>query len=212
MKKAITPLIALLAIAGAVFWIFRSQTGNQKFDLNPYQALGAGTAEETARVVGTRGSVVVVSQDTAESSNAAIDGQLKAFQDTIKKGKTLSIAEVVKFKVTPLERMSTGGAMPREQFMQVLKKHPDLGAVVMFCGFPPLAAQDYTVLKQSGVKVVVASGYMSIYRKLLEAKLIELAIIPRFETAAASKPPRTLRDWFDQDFQVITAANVGSLP
>lgn len=212
-KEKLVPLLAILVIAGAAAWIFRSQSGTQKFDLNPYQALGAGTAEETARLLGNTGSVVVISPDTSESKNAAVDGQLQSFQETLQKNKALSIAATVKFKVTPMERMGTGGAVPRDQFLQALQSHPTAGAVVLFCGFPPLAAEDYATLKQRGIKVVVASGYLSAYRRLLESQVIHLAIIPQFETPPpGGKPPTTLRGWFEQDFLVITPANTATLP
>jgi len=212
-KKKLVPLLAILVIASAVVWIYRSQSGTQKFALNPYHALGTGAAEETAKLLGNQGAVVVVSPDTGEFKNAAVDGQLQSFQDTLQKNKAMSIAATVKFKLTPMERMATGGAVPRDAFLQALQSHPNAGAVVLFCAFPPLASQDYAALKQSGVKVVVASGYGPAYRKLLEAQVIHLAIVPQFDRPATDgKPPQTLRGWFDQEFQVITSANTATLP
>lgn len=212
-KEKLVPLLAILVIAGAVAWIYRGQSGGQKFDLNPYQALGAGTAEETAKLLGNQGSVLVISPDTSEFQNAAVEGQLQSFQATLQKTKGMSLAGTVKFKVTPMERMATGGAVPGEQFLQALQSHPNVGAVVLFCGFPTLASQDYAALKQRGIKVIVASGYVSRYRNLLASQVIHLAIIPQFEAPPPSgKPPTTLRDWFERDFLVVTAANTAALP
>lgn len=212
-KEKLVPLLAILVIAGAVAWIYRGQSGGQKFDLNPYQALGAGTAEETAKLLGNQGSVLVISPDTSEFQNAAVEGQLQSFQATLQKNKALSLAGTVKFKVTPMERMATGGAVPGEQFLQALQSHPNAGAVVLFCGFPPLASQDYATLKQRGIKVIVASGYVSRYRNLLASQVIHLAIIPQFEAPPANgKPPPTLRGWFERDFLVVSAANTAALP
>jgi hypothetical protein len=212
-KEKLVPVLAMLVIAGAVTWIYRSQSGAQKFDLNPYKALGAGTAEETAKLLGNKSSVVVISADTSEFPNAAVEGQLQSFQDTLQKHQGMSLAATVKFKMTPMERMATGGAVPGDQFLQALQSHPKAGAAVLFCGFPPLDLQDYAMLKQRGIKVVVASGYLADYRKLLESQVIHLAIVPRFETPpAGGKPPTTLRGWFERDFLVITPANAAALP
>lgn len=212
-KEKMVPLLAILVIVGAVAWIYRSQSGTQKFDLNPYQALGAGAAEETAKLLDNKGSLVVISPDTSEFKNAAVEGQLQAFQDTLQKNKAMAIAATVRFKVTPMERMATGGAVPGDQFLQALQSHPNAGAVVLFCGFPPLASQDYSTLKQRGIKVVVASGYAPVYRKLLESQVIHVAIIPQFDAPPTSgKPPTTLRGWFERDFLVITSANTATLP
>ena len=213
MKNKLTPLLAILAIAAALAWIYRNQSGSsQKFDLNPYQALGAGVAEETAKLLGNKGSVVVISHDTSEFQNAALDGQLSSVQKSLAKC-GLTIAATVKFKLKPMERMATGGAVPRDQFLQVLQSHPNVGAVVLFSGFPPLASQDYSALKQSGVKVVVASGYGPGYRKLLESQVIHLAIVPQFtRPATPGNPPSTLRGWFEQEFLVVSPANAATLP
>ncbi len=213
MKKSLGPLLAILVIGGAVVSIYRNQSGSsQKFDLGPYQALGAGVAEETTKLLGNKGSVVVMGHDTSEFQNAAIDGQLSSFQKTLAKS-GLTIAATIKFKLTPMERMATGGAAPRDQFLQVLQSHPNAGAVVLFCGFPPLAGQDYSTLKQSGIKVVVASGYGPGYRRLLESQVIHLAIVPQFDRPATTgKPPPTLRGWFEQEYLVITPANIATLP
>ena len=212
-KEKLVPLLAILVIAGAVAWIYRSQSATQKFDLNPYHALGAGTAEETIKLLGHQSSLVVIIPDTSEFKNAAVAGQLQSFQDTIQKNKAMSVAATVRFKLTPMEAMATGGAIPRDQFLKLLQSHPTAGAVVLFCVFPPLAAQDYAALKQSGIKVVVASACMPGYRKLVESQVIHLAIVPQFERPAATKsPPTTLRGWFEQDFQVVSAANAATLP
>ena len=180
--------------------------------MNPYHALGAGTAEETAKLLGAKGAVVVISPDTSQFKNAAVEGQLQSFVATLQKNQALSIAATVNFKLTPMERMGTGGAVPRDQFLQALQSHPNAGAVVLFCAFPSLAEQDYAALKQSGVKVVVASCYAPVYRKLLEAQVIHLAIAPKLDRPATNGTrPSTLRGWFEQEFQVITSANVATL-
>ena len=153
-----------------------------------------------------------MSHDTSEFKNAAIDSQLSAFQKALAKT-GLTLAATVKFKLTPMERMATGGAVPRDQLLQALQSHPNAGAVVLFCAFPPLAVLEYAALKQSGVKVVVASGYVPGYRQLLEAQVIHLAIVPRFDRPATTgNPPPTLRGWFEQEFQVISSAHTATLP
>ena len=213
IKKTIGPLIAILVIAAAAVWIYRSQSGGSlKFDLNPYRVLGSGAAEETAKLLGNKGQVLVIAPDTSQFKNPAVEGELDSFQKTLKKS-GMTVAAVVSFKVTPMERMATGGAVPRDQFLNALQSHPNVGAVVLFCGFPSFAPQDYDTLKQSSTKFVVASGYLPVYRKLLEAQVIHLAIVPQFERSdAPAKEPKTLREWFEQEFLVITPANTATLP
>jgi len=214
MRKAIGPLLLVIVIAGAVAWIYRSQSNrSQKFDLNPYHALGAGVAEETARLLGNQGSVVVIHPDTSEFGDVAMEGQLAAFRDAIRKHRGMTIAGEVKFKLTRMDRMATGGAVPPDQLLAGLQSHPNVGVVVLFCGFPSLDSQSYEALKQGTAKIIVASGYKPFYRKLLETRVIQLAIIPQFDRpAAANAPPGTLPDWFKQEFLVVTRENAAALP
>jgi len=207
-------IVAVLLLAVVAVWLFyRQSDSSSKFDLSPYRALGAGAAEEAARLLASKGSVLVVSYDTTEFKNLAEEGQLKSFQETIKKNPAMSIAATEKFKLSPMERMATGGAVPREQFLKALQNHPNIGAVVLFCAFPQLSAQDHAALKQSGVKVIVASACVPGYRKLVESQVIHLAIVPQFEPpATTANPPTTMRGWFEQEFLVVSAANAAALP
>jgi hypothetical protein len=213
IKKNIGSFIAILAIIGAVLWIYRSLSGDsERFDLTTYNAFGAGTAEETAKLLGNKGQVLVIAPDTSEFKNPAVEGQLSSFQKTLTK-KGLTVAAPVRFKVTPMESMALGGAVPRDRFLSALQSHPNTGAVVLFCAFPPLESQDYDALKSGSTKFVVASGYMPAYRNLLNAQVIHLAIVPQFDRSATpAKEAKTLREAFDQEFLVITPANTASLP
>jgi len=213
IKKTIGPVIAIIAIVGAALWIYRSMSGApETFDLSTYNALGAGAAEETARLLGNKGQVVVIAPDTSEFKNPAVESQVDSFQKTAKKS-GLTIAATVRFKVTPMESMALGGAVPRDRFLSALQSHPNTSAVILFCAFPSLASPDYDVLKSGGTKCVVASGYLPGYRNLLNAQVIHVAIVPKFDRSETpAKEPKTLREWFEQEFLVITPGKTASLP
>jgi hypothetical protein len=212
-KQKILVLTSILAIAGAAAWIYYHQPGApQRFELGPYQALGYGTGEETAKLLGKKGGVVVVAPDSSQSPNPAVDGELSSFQEALRKN-GLTVVEAVRFKLTPQERMGTGGAIPADQFHSLLRRHANVGAVVLFCAFPPLAGQDYEAIKQSPAKMIVASGYLPGYRRLLETRVIHLAIVPRFDrTSSPARTPQTLREWFESDFAMFTTDNLATLP
>jgi len=212
-KKIIVAVITLVLVAGVAKRIYNSFSGGSvNFDLNPYHALGSGAAEETAKLIGNKGPVVIIAPDTSQFKNPAVESELSSCQKSLAKS-GLKVAAVARFKMTPMESMATGGAMPRDQFLNVLQSHPSAGAVVLFCGFPQFAPQDYDVLKQGNTKFIVASGYLPAYRKLLEAQVIHLAIVPKFDRSASpAKEPKTPREWFEQDFVVITPGNTATLP
>jgi hypothetical protein len=82
---------------------------------------------------------------------------------------------------------ATGGAAPRDLFLNTLQRHPNLGVVVLLCGFPSLDSQGYEALKQSGATIVVASGH-------------------------DRQSTDTLQDWFKQEFLLITPTSTATLP
>src|SRR5205809_4246759 len=121
IKKTIVPLVCLLLIAGAAAWIYYHQSGpSQRFDLSPYHALGAGVAEESAKLLGKKGRLIVIAPDTRQNPNPSVEGELSSFEEAIKKS-GLTVAEDVRFRLTPQERMGTGGAVPDDQFLSILR-------------------------------------------------------------------------------------------
>jgi hypothetical protein len=212
-KNDLAKVIALVVLVGISGWLFYKQSDSSpKFDLSPYNALGVGVAEETSKLLGNKGSVLVITEDTIEFKNPAVEGQLKSFKATIQNYEMMTLAAAETFKLTRMERMSAGGAIPQDQLLKLLQSHSNIGAVVLFCAFPQLTAQDTAALKQSGTKVIVASACVPGYRKLVESQVINLAIVPQFEKAANAGTPTTLRGWFEQEFIVVSAANAAALP
>jgi len=109
--------------------------------------------------------------------------------------------------------MALGGGVPREQFLKALETHSNLGAVVMFMGFPQLTDPELEALKESGVKTVVACALRPGDQRLLERQASHLAIVPRSNSPPPGAPaPRTLRERFDQVFSIITPPTAAQLP
>ena len=207
-KKPIQLIVALVAVAAAGWAYFNASDPSQKFDLTPYNALGAGVAEETVRLIGNSGAVVVVAPDTSEYKDPVVDGQLAAFEGVLKKS-GMTVAAKARFKLTAMERMGSGGAVPSGVLANAVRDNPNAAAVVLFCPFP----QDYTGQKSDGPKFIVASGYLPSYRKLLESRTIAAAIVPKFDRSTeASEKKQTLRERFDEEFQVFTHDNLAKLP
>jgi len=183
-----------------------------KLDLDTYEVLGAVTAEETAKLAGDHGRVLVFVRDTGKAKNPWVQQQLEAFQQTLKKHAGLSLV-TEKIPVSPIRMMASGGGLPADQLFKALETHPDLAAVVSFFGFPQLAEPDLEALKKAGVKTVVVSGLRPIYKQLLELQAIQVLIVPRSSASPPGGPaPRTLRQHFDQEYTLFTPADAASLP
>jgi hypothetical protein len=206
-------IIASVALGAAAVSVYYAATGRaEKINLGPYEVLGAVTAEETAKLLGEKGRVLVIVRDTGPDKNPSVEAELKAFQQTLRKHVELSV-QVERFRVTPALMMATGGGLPTDAFFKALQTHGNTGAMVLFLGFPPLTDPEIGVLKKAGVKTVVVSSLRSGYKRLLERQAIDVAIVPRAETPPPGGPaPKTVRERFDQLYSILTSADAARLP
>lgn len=212
MNKSKIALALLLIGLTFGLWYFGFRSGDgSKFDTSPYVALGIGVAEETSRVIANQGRVIVLAPDTKEFLNPAIDGQLRAFEKTLGKKQNVSLAPPVRFTLSPMERMATGGAVTRETFLGALHAKP-IQAVVLFCAFPALTDADFDAIKQSGAKIVVASGYLPVYRSLLELRAIDVVVVPRPDRPDKPVAKATPLETFQEHFLVVTPETLSRLP
>jgi hypothetical protein len=207
MQRNLVGVIVVSAVMCGAVWIYLSKAGTS-LDLTINNALGAGVAEETAKLLGNEGQVTVVTPE-ASAKNPSFQAEWECFQKTLKKN-GVSIARTVSFKVaTPLELIETGGVLSSSQLLKELQGQAKNGAVVLFCGFPKLTAQEYDTVKQIGAKVIVVSSYQPDYPNLLKANVIELAIVPKSDySSLATKKAKTLRECFDSEFKVLTTEDL----
>lgn len=205
-------LAASLAIAAAASLYFAFAGRSQKINLDTYEVLGAVAAEETAKLLGDKGRVLVMVRDTGADKNPSVEAELAAFQGKLKKHPGLSVV-TEKVQVTPTMMMSTGGAVPPDQLFKALQTHPNIGAVVLFFGFPPLTEPELEALKKSGAKTVVVSSLRPGYQRLLERQAIHLAIVPRPDALpATTRETETLRGRFDQEYIILSSGKISRSP
>ncbi len=210
MKDIIVTTLAVGAVAVSMYLALAGRS--QKINLDPYDVLGTVTAEETAKLLGNRGRVLVMVRGTGANKNPSVEAELRAFQHALKSQKGMTVI-IEKIQVSPMQMMATGGGVPPEQFLKALETHSDLGAVVLFLGFPQLTGSELEVLKKSGVKTVVACALRPGDQRFIERQAINLAIVPRSDSPPPGAPtPRTLRERFDQEFTIITPAAAARLP
>src|ERR1051326_3700361 len=106
-KRTKDILVASLAVsATAVSFYFAFTTRSPKINLDSYEVLGAVTAEETAKLLGHNGQVLVMVRDTGADKNPSVESELKAFQQTLKKSSGVA-AITERIQVTPMLMMST---------------------------------------------------------------------------------------------------------
>jgi hypothetical protein len=209
-KNFMVGSVAVCAAVVALYFAFADRS--PKLNLDPYDVLGAVTAEETAKLLGNKGLVLLIVRDTGPNKNPSVEAELKAFQETLKKQPGLATV-IERIPLTPMMMMATGGGAPPDEFLKAIQTHANAGAVVLFFGFPQLTEPELQTLKQSGVKIVVVSSFRTGYKQLLERQAIHLAVVPRSDAPPpGTQTPRTLRERFDQLYTTFTPADTARLP
>jgi hypothetical protein len=195
--------VATVAIAAAVISVYYALAGrSEKIDLDTYSVLGAVSAEESAKLAGNKGQVLIMIPDSGPSKNPSVEAEIKAFEKTINKQKGMTSA-VEKVEVSAMTMMATGGGVPVEQFFKALEKHKGAAVLALFFGFPDLTGGDLDRFKQYRLKTLVVSSFRSTYKSLCDQGAIQIVISPRQDTPAANpQSPKTVRERFDQDFSI----------
>ena len=212
-KKTLAFTLTALAIV-SVFSSFYLTQRSPKRELRPDEALGATTAEETARLIGNQGQVVLLVADPADYNlpTAELNAEAKAFRKSLQRNKGLKLVATEKIKLISTPFLP-GLSMAPGQLSKILPRYANANALVSFTGFSQLSNEDLNALKASRPKIILVCEYWPGCRELLAKKLIHLAILRRWEsTPESAQPPQTVREWFDQYYTVYTPDQAGQLP
>ena len=105
------------------------------------------------------------------------------------------------------------GAVTDEQLLTAMEKNPEANALVVFAGLPPCTQPLVDRLSSRSLKLVAVCGYGPTARRWLESKALAIAVVPRIgDLPAGTAAPKTTREWFQREFEIITPETVGRLP
>src|SRR5205809_617881 len=113
MSNRIIGVLAVLVTVGCLTTILYSQCDRSpKVDVAPFAALGSAVAEETAKLAGPNGRVVLMVVDTANYKISTLDTLVTSFRKTLSKKGHATITAVEKFRVPPAMFMAlTAGTL-----------------------------------------------------------------------------------------------------
>lgn len=206
-------IFSIVGIVGAAIWLFyffRNPDRPSATHIAPFAALGQVTAEEAAKLLGSKGHIVVAARDTSRSADNTTEEELKAFQQAISKERGIAVVAVEKLYIDPEVPASEQG-MSFDDYSNLVQKYPEADAIVSFVGPPILNRQQD--LPQKMPKFIAVSLESAAMKYLFQKDVIQVAIVNRMEPSPqSSTQPASTRAWFDEYFQVITADNADSLP
>jgi len=200
MRKLIV-LGAVLGIVTSAVWIYRFQTASPVMNPELHQAVGHVMAEETARLVGHLGKIVIVTMDTRRAPELKV--QVQAFEQQLKLIGGISVNATLTLDPGDNPKFRPGAGLSAKRFLKIARKNAGADAIVSFVGAPQMSDEELAQLK-SAPKLVAETHSPQRLVNLFQKKILLSAIVPRYEfPAPGPRKPQTSRQWFDHYFQIL---------
>ena len=198
MNRKLLAGLSIFVIVGTLFWLYRShrpRAGELKGE--SYDQLAQLAGDETGKLLGNHGSVVVVKWDATAMGIPRYDRQIAQFRARAgTHGVKVSAVEVIKLK--------RGVNAPAQRFAEIVRRSASADAIVLFGGAYGLRVRDLAALPSPHPQLISVAAFDTILKPLFERQLLALAIVERGyagEATAEAGP-----------FVAVHPADVATLP
>jgi len=197
----------VLAIAASIYFFAhngRQTSAMPKSDGQFYEAVGAVVAEETIRLLGNQGRVVVLTPRTGPQPSPVHASFLRGFESELAAKRGVKIAGTE--RIAPTE-----AGCPATAFLDVLKQHPTADAVVSFIGPPVFQRDDLKRLPARRPKLLALGGDRETTRTLMGQQVLDVCLAPRRATrASVGGAAKTRREEVERLYEIVTPATVAA--
>jgi hypothetical protein len=208
-KNALVAIGCVLAILASAAWIYYHEFKAPKYNVSLHQRIGEVMAEQTAKVLGPKGYLVLLTIPTG--GEPELKTQLDAFRKTLKKLGDYELKEH-EMDVKDQPKYRAGGGLSSRKFVRAVKNHPQADAIVSFIGAPRLSAEDIAEIADRP-KFIAESCSSEHLPDLFDKHILQVAIVSRFVfPAPGPRSPKTPQEWFDKRYQIVTAEGLASIP
>jgi len=207
-KTMLTIVSCVLVIAGSAAWIYWREFRAPPHDVEMHRRVGEIMAEQTARVAGPQGKIVVITIPTGGLPE--LKTQLESFRSALKK---LGKYELREYEMDPKDqdKYGVGTGLSGRRYVRTTNKNLDAAAVVSFIGAPNLKDEDIAELQKVPRFVAEARAVDNLPR-LFKKQLISVAVASRFSFPAPGPiEANTPQERFDKRYQLVVAANVANI-
>jgi hypothetical protein len=209
-KQALVVIACLAVIAISAVWTYRTQFAAPRFNVVLHQAVGRAMAEETARLLGNKGKIVVVAMEFSKVPE--LQTQIEEFEKTLKQLGSVTVKETYKLETEDKPQYGLGSGLSGRRYVRIVNKNTNALAIVSFVGAPHLTDDEIAQLK-TVPKLIAESRSADKLKRLFDKQALHVAVVARFQFPTPVKGrPSTHREWFDQRFQVVTPTNADVLP
>jgi len=200
---------SLLAITLSGLWIYYREFKAAKHNVRLHRRIGEVMAEQTAKIIGPKGTLVLVTIPSA--SEPELKTQLEAFRQNLKKLGNYEIKEH-ELDTKDQAKYALGSGLSGRRFVRTVKNNPKADGIVSFVGAPRLSDEELAELTKVP-KFIAESRSPDHLPKLFDKQIIQVAVVSRFVfPAPGPREPRTPQEWFDKRYQVIVADDVKTIP
>jgi hypothetical protein len=209
-KKPLLIVACFIIIGASAWWMWRTQFAKPKTNEELHDMIGRVMAEETTKALNGQGKIVVIGIDP--KAVPELKWQLDAFHKALDPSGRITIVKTYDLETDGKTKYSFGSGLSARRYVRTVNKNEGIDAVVSFAGAPNFKDNEEKELKFKP-RLIAESRSPAKLKKLFEQKLIDLAVVSRFEFPnPISGPPKNARELFIQRFQVVTPANADKLP
>jgi hypothetical protein len=197
--------IAALVTVGAVAAMVITERGGFAAGVNaaPHRAAGAVLARQALSLLKPGGQIMVITRDTTAFQNPASDFLLEGFQREVRRAHA-GIGDIQRLQVDPLRPIE----VPSGDFQNWIHHAATGDVIVSFMGPPLLTSEQRRQLGEIHPAIVAFCPGSWLewvdFRSLFAQGLLRAAIVSRCDQHSAAVNSQK----FDQNFAVVTAANV----
>jgi hypothetical protein len=203
---AVGSIVVILACAG---WIYYQQFKAPRHNVALHQVVGSVMAEQTAKLVGRKAKIVVITIPTA--AEPELQTQLDAFR---KRLKTLGDFDIKEHELDTKDqpKYGLGTGLSSRRFVRTVKNNPSADAIVSFVGAPSFSEEDFSGVTRFP-KFIAESRSPDHLPKLFDKQIIQAAIVSRFVFPAPGPTrAKTAEQWFHKRYQVVSAEAAREIP
>jgi len=205
-KQLTIAAIAIAIIGASAVWIYRQNFAQPAYEptIQVQTVVGEVLAEETIKLIGTAGQIVVITLEHGQSGE--LDTHYESFKDGLKKSsiKILRTDTISAGK----SKYGPGSGMSGRRFVKVVTQFAQADAIVSLVGLPDADEAELKELKGRPLpKVVAFARDPKPLPELFANQWAHVAIVPRRQgNPTAPANPKTSREWFDKQYEIVRAS------
>lgn len=202
-KRVLLGVVAVVVIVLSGISIWRHYVKPPVQDRLGLGMVGQVAAEETVRLVSSKGQIVVIFFDPPTRGLGGMETVLRTFQTRLRQEKAVAVVAT--------ESVPYGTVAPSQRVVELIKRHAAVDAVVLLGGDSALQMDEFTKLVPPFPKLVAVLTFGAGRTKfLLEQGILSLAVETRDQREVGGAQPKTQQESFATRYVVVTpeTANV----